>query len=651
MTRAPAVLRMEGGVTGGTVCGVSRSFGSTWARRRRAVVYPLVGVVVLAAGLGLLLPAARADASVPVGTPAGYSVAGIDVSSYNGPVDWGVVKADGVSFAYVRASEQAGTPDASFLANYLAAKAHGLVVGAYHRAKPDASSGKAQADYFLAHAQFSNDGKTLPPVVDMEWPRAGWTGPHGEPLSSCYNMTPARVVAWTRAFLAEIATRTGRLGAVYTSTSWWNLCTNSDTTFAQNPLWVARYSSNPLPLPAGWPGFTFWQYTNAGRLSNGQIVDQDVFSGDAAALAALAQGTPTALSSWVDAKYQHVVHLSADDHVRELYARLSGTRWAGNDLTTLARAPAAFPESGLSSWVDAKYQHVAYVTADGHVRELYFRLSGGSWAQNDLTRLAGAPPAVPGSALTSWMDAKYQHIAYVSTNGHVHELYFRLSGGRWAENDLTTLARAPAAYPESELSSWVDAKYQHVAYVTADGHVRELYFRLSGGSWAQNDLTRLAGAPPAVPASALTSWVDAKYQHITYVSTDGHVHEFYFRLSGGSWVDNDLTTAARTSSPLLDTALSSWVTSTAQHVVYLSTDNHVRELYFRFAGGGWRETDLTTAAHAPLALLGSALSSWVKAAYQHVGYFAVDGHVHELRFHSSGTSWSQTDIHTSAGGA
>ena len=79
--------------------------------------------------------------------------------------------------------------------------------------------------------------------------------------------------------------------------------------------------------------------------------------------------------------------------------------------------------------------------------------------------------------------------------------------------------------------------------------------------------------------------------------------------------------------------------------------NHVRELYFRFAGGGWRENDLTTVAQAPIAVLGSALSSWVDAAYQHVVYVTSDGHVHELRFRFSGTSWSETDLHTSAGGA
>ena len=295
-----------------------------------------------------MLPAVRADALLRLGTPAGYSVAGIDVSLYQGVVNWPAVRANGVSFAYIRASEQASTPDAYFATNYAQAKAQGLVVGAYHRAKPDAGSGKAQADFFLDHAQFTNDGKTLPPVVDMESPRSGWTGPSGQPLNSCYNMTPAQLVPWVSAFLAEVTVRTGRLGVVYTSTSWWNQCTNSDKTFGQNPLWVARYSTSPLPLPAGWTNFTFWQYSSSGTLPNGTPVDQDVFSDDRAALAWLAQGRPRAVSSWVDAKYQHVVYLSGDGHAHELYQPLNGGAWKQGDLTAATAAPAAIPGSAVS---------------------------------------------------------------------------------------------------------------------------------------------------------------------------------------------------------------------------------------------------------------------------------------------------------------
>lgn len=246
------------------------------------IVYLMLGAV--AAMVGAAIPNAQAA------TPAGYSASGIDVSVFQGSVNWSAVKATGVSFAYIRASEQSHIPDANYATNFANAKAQGLLVGAYHRARPDASSGSAQALYFLDHAQFANDGKTLPPVVDMEWPRAGWTSPTGKPLNDCYNMTPAQLVAWTRAFLSEVTARTGRLGVIYTSTSWWNKCTSSNTTFGQHPLWVARYSTSPLPLPAGWSNLTFWQYSGTGTLPGGSPVDQDVFRGDLATLRQLAAG-------------------------------------------------------------------------------------------------------------------------------------------------------------------------------------------------------------------------------------------------------------------------------------------------------------------------------------------------------------------------
>jgi GH25 family lysozyme M1 (1,4-beta-N-acetylmuramidase) len=232
-------------------------------------------------------------AAASAGAPAGYSVSGIDVSVYQGTVDWRAVAATGIGFAYIRASEQAGIPDANFVTNYANARARGLLVGAYHRARPDASSGKTQADQFLARAQFANDGKTLPPALDLEWPRSTWT-PSGESQAAyaCYNMTPAQLVTWTRAFLAEIAARTGRLGVVYTHTNWWKACTRADPTFGRYPLWWS-YSASQLPLPAGWSNFSFWQYSNAGTVPGitENVVDLDVFRGDRAALTQLAQGS------------------------------------------------------------------------------------------------------------------------------------------------------------------------------------------------------------------------------------------------------------------------------------------------------------------------------------------------------------------------
>ena len=96
------------------------------------------------------------------------------------------------------------------------------------------------------------------------------------------------------------------------------------------------------------------------------------------------------------------------------------------------------------------------------------------WTNNDLTAVAGGPPAVAGSALTSWADSRYQHVICLSADQHVHELYYPLAGGSWANNDLGAVAVAGSA-----LTSWADSRYQHVIYLSADQHVHELYYPIS----------------------------------------------------------------------------------------------------------------------------------------------------------------------------
>lgn len=95
---------------------------------------------------------------------------GIDVSHYQGTINWGTVAADGVSFAYIKATEGTSTltlfsslvlacqlvtataiTDPDFSANYIGATDAGIIRGGYHYAHPDISDGATQANYFLAH--------------------------------------------------------------------------------------------------------------------------------------------------------------------------------------------------------------------------------------------------------------------------------------------------------------------------------------------------------------------------------------------------------------------------------------------------------------------------------------------------------------------
>ena len=250
---------------------------------------------VLAAGLAVAGLALGGAAGSPAwAAPAGYPVTGIDVSAYQGQVDWAAVATGGAKFAYVRASEQDGIPDSYFDANYRGAKANGLYAGAYHRARPDLSSGTAQADFFLDHAGYLTDGKTLPPMLDIEWPRANWPG-----LNACYNMSPAQMSAWIKDFVTEVAKRTGQRAMIYTNTNWWNPCTGNNAAFGSYPLFISGSTPSPPPLPAGWAKWAFWQYGSSGT----PPVDQDVFNGDQMNLTRLTGAAPVSLRAHANGLY------------------------------------------------------------------------------------------------------------------------------------------------------------------------------------------------------------------------------------------------------------------------------------------------------------------------------------------------------------
>ena len=77
----------------------------------------------------------------------GYKVKGVDVSSYQGDIDWDVLSAQGIEFAYIKATEGSKTVDRCFEANWKGASDTSLRIGAYHFFSFE-SSGENQAKLF-----------------------------------------------------------------------------------------------------------------------------------------------------------------------------------------------------------------------------------------------------------------------------------------------------------------------------------------------------------------------------------------------------------------------------------------------------------------------------------------------------------------------
>ncbi|WP_459334678.1 GH25 family lysozyme [Arthrobacter sp. TMS2-4] len=187
-------------------------------------------------------------------------ILGVDVSSHQGNVDWAAAWRQGSRFAYTKATEALVYKNPYFGGQYRGAETSGMDRGAYHFAIPNVSSGAAQADYFLRNGGgWSADGKTLPPLLDVEY------NPYPELGNTCYNMSPAQMVSWIRDFSDTMRKRTGRVPMIYTTTDWWNRCTGYSTAFADHPLHVASYNNCCTgALPAGWRADSLWQYTSEG---------------------------------------------------------------------------------------------------------------------------------------------------------------------------------------------------------------------------------------------------------------------------------------------------------------------------------------------------------------------------------------------------
>jgi lysozyme len=177
---------------------------------------------------------------------------GIDVSHYQGEVDWPDVAGDGVRFAFIKATDGVADVDPRFARNWAGAKAAGVVRGAYHFFRPSRDA-EQQAAHFLGVATM--DDMALPPALDVEI-----TGGLGRPA----------LQDGIRTWLETVQAALGCKPVVYTDPSFWRTSVAAD--FSAYPLWLACYANEP-EIPAPWQTWTFWQHDDAGAVNgiSGQV--------------------------------------------------------------------------------------------------------------------------------------------------------------------------------------------------------------------------------------------------------------------------------------------------------------------------------------------------------------------------------------------
>ena len=197
---------------------------------------------------------------------------GIDVSQWQGTINWAQVKAAGKQFAVIRVSDGTGHIDPTFATNWRNAKAAGVAVGAYQFFEPGQDA-TAQADLLVSQLSSVGYGAgDLPPVIDVEV-----TG----------GVSDATVASRVNTWIARVKSRTGRLPALYTSPGFWSGLGNPTPPLLPY-IWVAHWGVDCPTLPPAWGRLRLWQYSSTGSVPGiSGHVDLDQYNGTLAELRGL----------------------------------------------------------------------------------------------------------------------------------------------------------------------------------------------------------------------------------------------------------------------------------------------------------------------------------------------------------------------------
>ncbi|MFZ5633837.1 MAG: glycoside hydrolase family 25 protein [Bacillota bacterium] len=191
---------------------------------------------------------------------------GTDVSHWQGDIKWNLVKNDGVSFAFIKATEGVDYEDRKFSKNLKEAKEAGILVGAYHFCTPSSVEDAVnEAGHFInvitKYGGF--DVLDLPPVIDIE---------------KNQGLTKEQVSKIVRTWVEKVKAETKVQPVIYSYTYF--IRDYLDESLSDIPLWLAHYDSKQPPNSSGWESWLFLQYTDKGQVGgiNGNV-DLNEFNG------------------------------------------------------------------------------------------------------------------------------------------------------------------------------------------------------------------------------------------------------------------------------------------------------------------------------------------------------------------------------------
>lgn len=196
--------------------------------------------------------------------PDGYEIHGIDISHYQGTVNWNrlrnaMIETSPIRFVFIKATEGDSHLDKKFRENFFNSKEAGFIRGVYHFWS-NQSSPRRQAYFFLAMAPLVPGD--LPPVLDVE----------NKPASMSNEEFQQNILTW----LHIVEDKYHVKPIIYTYYKFKDQYL-SDSRFDDYPYWIAHYYVNKMEYTAPWK---FWQHTDAGRLPGVKgYVDLNIYNG------------------------------------------------------------------------------------------------------------------------------------------------------------------------------------------------------------------------------------------------------------------------------------------------------------------------------------------------------------------------------------
>jgi GH25 family lysozyme M1 (1,4-beta-N-acetylmuramidase) len=170
---------------------------------------------------------------------------GIDVSKWQGIIEWNKVASAGVKYTFVKATEGVGYVDPMLKSNVQGALAAGLKAGLYHFLRVDNPDPVAEAAHFIQTIR----------GMQYDWIVCD--------IEDAKGKSSADVVSYTRTWLQEVEQATGKRPIVYTYVSFANQYLKDS--LAAWPLWIAHYNSQG-PGSTAWADWICWQYTDSGTV-------------------------------------------------------------------------------------------------------------------------------------------------------------------------------------------------------------------------------------------------------------------------------------------------------------------------------------------------------------------------------------------------